>query len=79
MTRSWPRKALESAWQASVGPAGHAAGLGIDLVEVEPLRELIFAGGRAFLEYRLDHTRATRRECTTGRTGREMGREKKRS
>ena len=49
MTRSWPRKALESAWQASVGPAGHAAGLGIDLVEVEPLRELIFAGGRAFL------------------------------
>jgi len=45
-----PLNALQSAWHASTGPIGQAVGVGIDLVEVEPLRELVEAGGSAFLD-----------------------------
>jgi holo-[acyl-carrier protein] synthase len=51
MTAGSPLGALQSAWQAStVGPNGPAAGVGIDLVEVEPLRQLVRSGGTAFLD-----------------------------
>ncbi len=45
-----PLQALQAAWDASLGPVGHAVGVGIDLVEIEPLRQLIEAGGSAFLD-----------------------------
>ena len=45
-----PVGALQSTWQASIGPVGQAAGVGIDLVEVEPLRQLVEHGGSAFIE-----------------------------
>jgi holo-[acyl-carrier protein] synthase len=49
MTASSPLHALQSAWHASIGPMGQSAGVGIDLVEVEPLRQLVESGGPAFL------------------------------
>jgi holo-[acyl-carrier protein] synthase len=45
-----PIGALASAWQASIGAMGQASGVGIDLVEVEPLRQLLAAGGRPFVD-----------------------------
>lgn len=45
-----PRQALQAAWEASLGSIGQAVGIGIDLVEVEPLRQLIEAGGSEFLD-----------------------------
>jgi holo-[acyl-carrier protein] synthase len=45
-----PLSALQSAWHASVGPIGQTVGVGIDLVEVEPLRQLVESGGSAFLD-----------------------------
>jgi holo-[acyl-carrier protein] synthase len=50
MTTSSPVYALQSAWHAGIGPVCHAAGVGIDLVEVEPLQQLLESGGRAFLD-----------------------------
>jgi holo-[acyl-carrier protein] synthase len=40
-----PREALKTAWEASIGAIGQVVGVGIDLVEVEPLRQLVDAGG----------------------------------
>jgi holo-[acyl-carrier protein] synthase len=51
MTVGSPLSALQSAWQACTAhPDGQAAGVGIDLVEVEPLRRLVQSGGAAFLD-----------------------------
>lgn len=50
MTTTSPMRALQSAWQAIIEPVVVAAGAGIDLVEVEPLRQLIEAGGEGFLD-----------------------------
>ncbi len=50
MTAVSPKRALRSAWNASVDLVDQAAGAGIDLVEVEPLRLLIQAGGDVFLD-----------------------------
>jgi holo-[acyl-carrier protein] synthase len=50
MTASSPLQALRSAWQASAETVSHAAGIGIDLVEVETLQRLINSGGPAFLD-----------------------------
>jgi len=50
MTAGSPIGALRSAWQAgAAGSAAQPAGVGIDLVEVEPLRQLVESGGAAFL------------------------------
>jgi holo-[acyl-carrier protein] synthase len=45
-----PIGALASVWQASIEQTARAAGVGIDLVEVEPLRQLIDSGGPSFLD-----------------------------
>src|SRR5262249_49745395 len=45
-----PLSALQSAWRASAGPIGQAVGVGIDLVDGEPLRRRVAAGGSAFLD-----------------------------
>ncbi len=50
MTAVSPMRALQQAWSASVEVVDQAAGAGIDLVEVEPLRQLIQAGGDVFLD-----------------------------
>jgi holo-[acyl-carrier protein] synthase len=36
-------------WQASLEATEQAGGVGIDLMEVEPLRQLLVSGGRSFL------------------------------
>jgi holo-[acyl-carrier protein] synthase len=45
-----PLRALRATWEASLGSIGHVVGIGIDLVETEPLRQLIEAGGSGFLD-----------------------------
>jgi holo-[acyl-carrier protein] synthase len=45
-----PIGALASVWQASIEAMGQASGVGIDLVEVEPLRRLLAAGGSSFVD-----------------------------
>jgi holo-[acyl-carrier protein] synthase len=51
MTAGSPLGALRSAWQASAtGSADQPAGVGIDLVEIEPLCQLMQSGGAAFLD-----------------------------
>lgn len=51
MTASSPLEAMWSAWHASAAASvGQPAGVGIDLVEVEPLRRLVESGGPAFLD-----------------------------
>lgn len=50
MTPSPPIGALRAAWQASIEATEQAGGVGIDLVEVEPLRQLLLSGGRSFLD-----------------------------
>lgn len=50
MTAVSPMRALQQAWSAGVEVVDQAAGAGIDLVEVEPLRQLIQAGGDVFLD-----------------------------
>lgn len=50
MTAPPPIGALRAAWQASIEATEQAAGVGIDLVEVGPLRDLIVSGGRPFLD-----------------------------
>lgn len=50
MTPQPPIGALASAWHASVEAMGQASGVRIDLVEVEPLRQLLVAGGRSFID-----------------------------
>lgn len=50
MSADSPLNTLQSAWHASIGPIGQAVGVGIDLVEVEPLRQLVESGGSAFLD-----------------------------
>lgn len=50
MTAPPPIGALRAAWQASIKATEQAGGVGIDLVEVEPLRQLLVSGGRAFLD-----------------------------
>jgi holo-[acyl-carrier protein] synthase len=43
-------RALRSAWQQSVELIDQTARAGIDLVEVEPLRQLVEAGGETFVD-----------------------------
>ena len=50
MTAQPPIGALRAAWQASIEATEEAGGVGIDLMEVEPLRQLIVSGGRPFLD-----------------------------
>ncbi len=50
MTPRSPLDALRSAWCASIELAGQAAGVGIDLVQVDQLRELIDKGGSSFVD-----------------------------
>lgn len=50
MTAVSPVQALQSAWNECVEFADQAAGAGIDLVEVEPLRQLMEAGGKGFVD-----------------------------
>ena len=50
MTPQPPISALASAWQASIEAMGQASAVGIDLVEVELLRQLLAAGGRTFVD-----------------------------
>lgn len=50
MTTASPMQALQSAWQAAIELADQAAGAGIDLVEVEPLRQLVEAGDDTFVD-----------------------------
>lgn len=50
MTAGAPERALRSAWEASIELAGEAAGAGIDLVEVETVRQLLETGGTSFVE-----------------------------
>jgi holo-[acyl-carrier protein] synthase len=50
VTPESPVIALTCVWQSSVMATGHAAGVGIDLVEVGPLRDLLVAGGQSFLD-----------------------------
>jgi holo-[acyl-carrier protein] synthase len=45
-----PISALRAAWQASIEATDRSEGVGIDLVEVEPLRQLLVSGGRPFLD-----------------------------
>lgn len=51
MSADLPLSALQSAWHSSIGPTGQVVGIGIDLVEVEPLRQLVESGGSAFLDF----------------------------
>ncbi len=50
MTASPPIGALRAAWQASIEATKHWGSVGIDLVEVEPLCQLLISGGRPFLD-----------------------------
>jgi holo-[acyl-carrier protein] synthase len=50
VTSQPPIGALASVWQASIEAMDQASGVGIDLVEVEPLRQLLAAGGRSFVD-----------------------------
>lgn len=50
MTPQPPIGALASVWQASIEAMDQASGVGIDLVEVEPLRQLLATGGRSFVD-----------------------------
>ncbi len=45
-----PLGALRSAWKASIEATEQAGGVGIDLVEVEALRQLFVSGGQSFLD-----------------------------
>jgi holo-[acyl-carrier protein] synthase len=45
-----PISTLISVWNAHTFGAGQVLGIGIDLVEVEPLRQLIEAGGVSFID-----------------------------
>jgi holo-[acyl-carrier protein] synthase len=49
MTINSPLAALQSVWYASVDTSNPTSAIGIDLVEVEPLRQLLDAGGLSFL------------------------------
>lgn len=49
MTSS-PLAAIRSAWSAVAGADGTTGGIGIDVVDTEPLRELIAAGGAVFVD-----------------------------
>lgn len=48
MTPDSPLGALKSVWQASIETSDPPTAIGIDLVEVEPVRQLIEAGGPFF-------------------------------
>lgn len=50
MTATSPAEALESAWHAVIEVLDRTGGAGIDLVEVESLRQLITAGGQEFID-----------------------------
>jgi len=50
VTATSPMRALRSAWQQSVELTDQTARAGIDLVEIEPLRQLVEAGGETFLD-----------------------------
>ena len=50
MTTTSPILALRSAWQATIEALDQTGGAGIDLVEVESLRQLIEAGGDGFVD-----------------------------
>lgn len=50
MTTPPPIGVLRAAWQASIEATEQAGCVGIDLVEVEPLRQLLVSGGRPFLD-----------------------------
>ena len=63
MTALPPIGALRAAWQASIEATEQADGVGIDLVEVEPLRQLIVSGSRPFL----DSAWTVREQCDTNR------------
>ena len=76
MTPQPPIGALASAWHASIEAMGQASGVGIDLVEVEPLRQLLVAGGRSFVDSGLDGARAARHQQTTGGTRGKVGRQR---
>jgi holo-[acyl-carrier protein] synthase len=50
MTAPSPIGALRAAWETSIEATEQSGGVGIDLVEVEPLRQLLVLGGRLFLD-----------------------------
>jgi len=50
VTAASPLAALRPAWSDSIAALGSTIAVGIDLVEVEPLRQLVEAGGPSFLD-----------------------------
>ena len=50
MTASAPLAVLQSVWKASIEIHDPPTAIGIDLVEVEPLAQLLEAGGRVFAD-----------------------------
>ena len=50
MRPATPVAALKSAWQASIESIGPVAGVGIDLVEVQVVRQLVEHGGHEFVD-----------------------------
>jgi holo-[acyl-carrier protein] synthase len=50
VTATSPLSALQSVWSDALEAVGSTIGVGIDLVEVVPVRELIDAGGSAFVD-----------------------------